>query len=74
LGEFKDNTLQCKLTNDRTRQYEHVLRANKERILKKVSNMKLNGKCSKGRTTSRWEQQVRKEVTQKREETEEEEL
>jgi hypothetical protein len=37
---------------------------NEERIPKKISNMKVKGKCPRGRLTSRWQQQVRKAVTQ----------
>jgi hypothetical protein len=47
------------------RWYGHVLRMNKERIPKKVSNMKVKGKHPRGRPRSRWEQQVREDVTQR---------
>jgi hypothetical protein len=33
-----------------------LLRMNAERITEKVSNMKLKGKCPKGRLRSGWEQ------------------
>jgi hypothetical protein len=35
------------------------------RIPKKVLNMKMKGKCPRGRQSSRWEQQFRKDVTEK---------
>jgi hypothetical protein len=38
---------------------------NEEIIPKKVLNMKVKGKCSGGRPKLRWEEQVRKAVTQK---------
>jgi hypothetical protein len=56
--------LEGKLTNNRTRWCGHILRMN-ERIQKKVQNMKAKGKQSKGRPRSRWEQQVRKDVTER---------
>jgi hypothetical protein len=37
---------------------------NEERILKNVLNLKVNRKCPRGGSRSRWEQQVRKPVTQ----------
>jgi hypothetical protein len=49
----------------------------KERIPKKILDMKVKGKWSCGRLKSRWEQQVRKDITQRegrtRDETEKEE-
>jgi hypothetical protein len=54
------------------------LRINKETIPKKVLNLKVKGKCPRGRLRSTWEQQVRKYITHKEgrswEETEEQEL
>jgi hypothetical protein len=41
---------------------------NEQKILKKVFNMKVKGECPRGRSRSRWEQQVRKDVTQGRKE------
>jgi hypothetical protein len=38
---------------------------NKDRIPKKSLNMKVKGKCPRGRLISGLEQQVRKDVTQK---------
>jgi hypothetical protein len=40
---------------------------NEWRIRKKVLNMKVKGKFPRGRPRTRWEQQVRKDVTQKEE-------
>jgi hypothetical protein len=57
-------TLKGILTNKRITWHEHVLRMMR-RIQKKALNMKVKGKCSKGRMRSRWEQQVRKDITQK---------
>jgi hypothetical protein len=37
-----------------------LLRMNEERILKKVLNMKVKGKCPRWRLQSRWEQWLRK--------------
>jgi hypothetical protein len=39
----------------------------KEEKIKKSSNMKVKGKHPRGRLRSRWEQQVRKDVTMKEE-------
>jgi hypothetical protein len=50
---------------------------NEDRLPKKVLNMKAEGTFPRGRQISRWEQQVRKDVTQKQrtwEHTEQEEL
>jgi hypothetical protein len=38
------------------------LRKNEERILKKILNLKLNGKCAKGRLRLGWEKQVKKGI------------
>jgi hypothetical protein len=39
------NILEGKLTNKRMRWYGHILRMNREKIPKKVLNIKLKGKC-----------------------------
>jgi hypothetical protein len=57
--------LEDKLRNNRINCYGDVLRLNKERITKKVLNMKLKGKRQRGRLRSRREQQVRKRVLPK---------
>jgi hypothetical protein len=38
------------------RWYGHILSMNEERFAKKVLSMKVEGKCSRGRPRSRWEQ------------------
>jgi hypothetical protein len=38
---------------------------NEEKISNEVLNMRVKGKCPRGRPRSRWEQQVRKDVTKK---------
>jgi hypothetical protein len=49
-----------------------------ERIPRKVFNVKIKGKCSRGSLRSKWEQKVKKDVTQMEgkpwEETQEEEM
>jgi hypothetical protein len=50
-------------TKNKMRSYGHVLRMNKDGIPKKVLNMKV--KCPRGKLRTRWEQQVRKDVTWK---------
>jgi hypothetical protein len=50
--------LKGKLINNRIRWYGYILRINKERISKKVLNMKVKGKCPRGK------QQVRKDDRQ----------
>jgi hypothetical protein len=67
--------LEGKFTNKNTRFYGHV---DAERIPRKVLNKKVNENRPRGKLRSRWEQQVRKDVTQRggrrtweREETEE---
>jgi hypothetical protein len=47
------------------RWYGHILRMNGDRIPKKVLNMKVYGKCRRGRLKSRQEPQVKKDVTKK---------
>lgn len=42
----------------------HVLIMNKRRSTKKILNMKVKGKRPRGRPWSRWEQKVKKDVTQ----------
>jgi hypothetical protein len=42
------NTLKGKLTNNRIRWYEYILRINEDRIPKKVSDMKMKGKYPRG--------------------------
>jgi hypothetical protein len=49
---LKINTLEGKLTNNRIRWYECVLRINEERFPKKVLNMKVKGKCPRGKPKS----------------------
>jgi hypothetical protein len=52
-GNLKINTLEGKLKYNRIRQYEHILRMNKEKIPKKVLNMKVlkrETKIKKGTT------------------------
>jgi hypothetical protein len=61
---LKLNILEGKLTHKRMRRYRHVLRMNEERIPNKVLNMKVKEKHPKGRQRSRWEQQIRLDVTQ----------
>jgi hypothetical protein len=56
---FKD-----KLISERIRWFGYILIMNEERIVKEVLNMKLKGRCQTGR--SRCEQQIRKDVTQKK--------
>jgi hypothetical protein len=46
------------------RWYGHILRMNKARIPKKGLNMKVKGKWPRGRVRTRYEQEVRKYVTQ----------
>lgn len=38
--QLKINTLESKLTNNRIRLYEHILRTNKDKIAKKVQTWK----------------------------------
>jgi hypothetical protein len=47
------------------RWYDCVARIIEERIPQIFFNMKVKGKCPSGRPRSRWEQQVRKDVTQR---------
>jgi hypothetical protein len=61
----KTNTLEDKLINNRIIFYGHVLRINEDRIPKKILNFKLKGKYPEGRGKSRWEQLVRKYITQR---------
>jgi hypothetical protein len=68
----KINALEGKLTNNRMICNAQVFRTNKDRIPKKVQNMKVKGNHPRGRPRSRWKQHVRRDATQK--ETEEEEL
>jgi hypothetical protein len=59
--------MEGKLRNNRVRWYVHISRMNKEIILKNVLNMKSNGKCARGTSNSRWEEQnmLLKGVTRK---------
>jgi hypothetical protein len=57
--------LEDKVTNNKMRWYAHILRVNEDRIPKTVLNTKVKGKCPRGTSRSRWEQQVRKYVTQR---------
>jgi hypothetical protein len=57
--------LKGKITNNRLRLYGRVLRMNEERIPENVLNMEIKWKQPRGRQRLRWEQQIRKNVTQK---------
>jgi hypothetical protein len=59
------STLKYKLIRNRIRWYTQILKRNEEGMLKEVLNIK-NGKHPRGKLISRQEQQVRKDVTERK--------
>jgi hypothetical protein len=58
---LKTRTMEDKLINKKIRSHGHILKINKERILKKILKMEIKRKCPR----SGWTQQIGKNVRRK---------